>query len=266
VTFFITLGCLVVTPFLMASALGSDLGRMHPVRSKQRALMSFLAVRPILTGEMITAKYRLAAHCVLQIWFLVLVLTGSWLFLKGYASDMAEFTRLFFRAYPGWRGPTVLGLATLLVPVFTWKQVTDNLVPMLTGRKWLADGSILGTFILIMCLIAAGLWCGGHPERLVRIIPPLIWLAGVWVIIKALMALLAFRLAIRRGVLRVESVLGICALWLVLAAVTLTMVHLLLPQQVLPVPRLVALVASLSALPLARFALAPLALDWNRHR
>ena len=149
------------------------------------------------------------------------------------------------------------------MPIITWKQLTDNLVPGLTSRKWLADGSVLGNLFLLTCLIAAGLWCASHPESFARLIPPLTWLAGVGVVIKAL---LAFRLAIRRGVLRVESVLGICALWLVLAAVTLTLVHLLLPQEGLPVPRVVALVASLCALPMARFALAPLALDWNRHR
>src|SRR5208337_1939630 len=209
VTFFITLGCLVGTPFLMASFQGASLGRMYPVWSRQRGFMSFLAVRPILTDEMITAKYRMAARCVLHIWVLVLVMTGSWLLLKGHAGDMAELSRLFFSAYPGWRGPTILGLATMLVPIITWKQLTDNLVPVLTGRKWLADGSVLGNFFLVMCLIVAGLWCGSHPELLIRIIPPLTWLAGAWVIIKALLALLAFRLALRRGVLRVESVLGI---------------------------------------------------------
>ena len=44
----------------MASTQGASLGRMYPVWSKQRGFMSFLAVRPILTGEMITAKYRMA--------------------------------------------------------------------------------------------------------------------------------------------------------------------------------------------------------------
>jgi hypothetical protein len=46
----------------------------------------------------------------------------------------------------------------------------------------------------------------------------------------------------------------------------MTLVYLLLPQQGLPVPRVVTLLASLSALRPARFALAPLAMDWNRHR
>ena len=149
--------------------------------------MSFLAVRPILTGEMITAKYRMTARCVLHIWFLVLVMTGSWLLLKGYAGDMAELSRFFFGAYPGWRGRAILALAIVLVPVFTWKLLTDSLVPVLTGRRWLADGTVLGNFSLLICLIAAGLWCASHPEGLVQIIPPLTWLASVWVIIKALL-------------------------------------------------------------------------------
>jgi hypothetical protein len=205
VTFMISLGCLAGTPFLMASMQGASLGRMHPDWSRQRGFMSFLAVRPILTGEMITAKYRMAARSVLHIWFLVLVMTSSWLLWKGYAGDMAEFSRLFFGAYPGWRGPTILTLAIVLVPVITWKQLTDSLVPALTGRRWLADGTVLGNFSLLICLIAAGLWCASHPESLVRIIPSLTWLAGVWVMIKALLALLAFRLALRRGLLRRRS-------------------------------------------------------------
>jgi hypothetical protein len=173
---------------------------------------------------------------------------------------------MFFGAYPGWRGTTILVLAAVLSPVITWKLLTDNLVPGLTGRKWFVDGAVLGTFILLMCLIAAGLWCANHPEILVRIIAPLIWLVGALVVIKAIVALLAFRMVLRRGLLGVASIRAICAAWLVLAAVTLTLVQLLLPHTGLPVPRAVALAASLSTLPLARFALAPLALDWNRHR
>ncbi len=266
VTFPLKLGCLLGVSFLMASSQGGDLGRMRPVWSRQRGFISFLAVRPILTGEMITAKYRMTARYVLQFWFLVLAMTGSWILLRGHADDMARLFRIFFSMYPGWRGQAILGLAAALAPVFTWKLLTDNLIPGLTGRKWLADGSVLANMTFLMCLIAAGLWCGTHLEILVRIIGPLTWLTGSLVIIKAVVALLAFRLALSRGLLRVQSVLGICALWLVLAAVTLTLVHLLLPQVGLPVPRAVALAASLCVLPLARFALAPLALDWNRHR
>jgi len=265
-SFPVALGCLLGIPFFMASSQGGSLGRMCPAWSRQRAFMSFLAVRPIRTGEMITAKYRMTARYVLQFWFLVLAMTGSWILLRGHADDMAGLFRLFFSTYPGWRGRVILGLAAVLAPVITWKLLTDNLVPGLTGRKWLADGSVLANMTLLMCLIAAGLWCGSHPEILVRIIAPLTWLTGIWVIIKAILALLAFRLALSRGLLRVQSVLGICALWLVLAAVTLTLVHLLLPREGLPVPRVIALAASLCVLPLARFALAPLALDWNRHR
>ena len=266
VTFSITLGCLVGTPFMMAYQSGSTLGRMHPPWSKQRGFMSSLAARPILTGEMITAKYRMAAHCVLQIWCLALLMIGSWLLLKGYSSDLADYSRIFFRAYPGWRGPAILTLGALLTPIITLKLLTDHLVPGLTGRRWLADGAVLGNLFFVMGLIAAALWFASHTESLAKTVPALIWLAVGWAIIKAILAVLAFRVAVRRGVLRGESVFRICAFWLLLAAVTLTFVNLLLPDHGLMVPRPLALVGSLCTLPMARFALAPLALDWDRHR
>lgn len=265
-TFSITLGCLAGTPLLMAMFQGTTLGRTSPAWSRQRGFMNFLAVRPILTGDMVSAKYRMAARSVLHQWIVVVFMITSWALWKGYAGDMADFYRSFAGRYPGWRGPAILALAALLLPIITWKHVTDTLVPVLTGRKWLQDGAVMGGLAVVMCLIAAGLWCGTHPEVLVRIIPPLIWLAGAWVMIKAVVALCAFHLALRRGLLRDESVIAIVAAWLVLAAVTLTLVHLLLPPGRLAVPRLAALLASLGALPLARFALAPLALDWNRRR
>ena len=54
---------------------------------------------------------------------------------------MAALLRSFLRLYPGWRGWTVLGLAIVLAPIFTWKMLTDSLAAVLTGRRWLAEGS-----------------------------------------------------------------------------------------------------------------------------
>ena len=81
-----------------------------------------------------------------------------------------------------------------------------------------------------------------------------------------MLALVAFRLALRKGLLAEKSVVRLCAFWLVLAAATVTLVHMAVPHSGLPVPRWVCLVSALCVLPLGRFALAPLTLDWNRHR
>ena len=127
-------------PLIMAGSQGASLGRMRPIRSKQRGPITFLAVRPILTGDMIDAKYRMITRNVIQIWLVTLAITGTVVLVKGQADDVAEILRSFFRLYPGWRGWTILGLAIGLAPVFTWKLLTDSLAAVLTGRRWLADG------------------------------------------------------------------------------------------------------------------------------
>lgn len=136
-TFLVNLCSLLGTPIFMLNMFGSNLGRMQPVRPgwiQKRNPMTFLATRPILTGDFITAVYRLAARCVLHVLLLSLALTTSWVFLKGYAADMAWLVGLFFSAYPGWKGGVILVLSIALVPVMSWKLLTDNLVLAVTGR------------------------------------------------------------------------------------------------------------------------------------
>lgn len=265
-TFLVNLCSLLGTPIFMLNMFGSNLGRMQPAWVKKRNPMTFLATRPIVTGDFITAIYRLAARCVLHVLLLSLALTTSWLFLKGYTADMAWLIRLFFSAYPGWKGGAIIALSIALVPVMSWKLLTDNLVLAVTGRRWIADAAVLGSVALLMGLLAAALWCGTHLEMIPQIIPPLIWLSAIWVLIKIVVALLAFRLALRRGLLTEKSVLRLCVFWLVLAAATITLGQLAMPQSELPAPRWACLASTLCILPLGRFALAPLTLDWNRHR
>ncbi len=265
VTFGITLACLAGAPLFMVGSMGVELGRMHPIRVKRQASLTFLAVRPIRTGAMITSKYRVAAHCVLQVWLLSLVLTGCWVVLKGYTADMAELFETFFRYYPGVKGWAILGLASVLGPVLSWKLLTDSLVPVLTGRKWLADGAVLVNLVLLAGLVAAGLWASSHRDVVQRFLPWLTWATVLWVLLKVVLTAVIIRLALRRRIIGVREVFTLAAVWPLTAIAVMTFVHLLLPPQGLPVPRAAVLLSSLSVLPLARFALAPVALDWNRH-
>jgi hypothetical protein len=264
--FRIGLGCMLGTPLIMAGSQGAALGRMRPIRSRQRGPITFLAIRPILTGDMLDAKYRMITRCVIQIWLMTLAITTTVVLVKGQAGDVLEILRSFLQLYPGWRGWTILGLAIALAPVFTWKMLTDSLAAGLTGRRWFADGIVvLGTSVL-MVLIATGIWYAMHPVLLSRHIPILIWLAAVLVIMKCLLAAWAFRVAVDRGLLELRSIVRLFGLGSVVAIATLILAQLLLPAGNLGVPRPVVLLATLSSLPLARFALAPLALEWNRHR
>jgi hypothetical protein len=264
--FRIALGSIVAMPFMMAGSQGVTLGRMRPPWSKQRGLITFQAVRPITTGAMLEAKYRLAARSAVHVWVLTLAVSATLVLIKGQAADVGEILRSFLRLYPGWRGITSLGLAVVLAPVYIWKLYTDSLVPVLTGRRWLADGAVLLSVILLMSLICVGVWLPLHPAYIPRIVPILIWLAAVFVLVKFIVSYFAFRVALGQGLLELRSLLWLFAAWALVAVLTLTLVLLVIPPASRQIPFPVMLVASLSLLPLARFALAPLALDWNRRR
>jgi hypothetical protein len=264
--FRIALGSILAMPFLMGGSQGASLGRMRPVWSRQRGFITFLAVRPITTGEMLEAKYRIAARSVVQIWVLTLATATVVVLVKGQVEDVSDLLKSFLWLWPDSRGVAVLALAIVLAPLYLWKLFTDNLVPALTGRRWLADGSVFLGLIMLISMIAVGLWLPLHPAYIPRTVPILIWLAAIIVLVKFVVSYLAFRVALQRGLLELRSVLWLALAWAVMAALTLTLVVLVMPATSLPVPLPVVLVASLSMLPLARFALAPLALDWNRRR
>jgi hypothetical protein len=264
--FQIWLASILGMPLVMAGSQGASLGRMRPVWSKNKGPITFMATRPILTGELVDAKYRMVTRNVMQIWLMTLLITAAFVLIKGQAHEVAELLRSFLQRYPGWRGWTILGLSIGLAPVFTWKLMTDSLTAVLTGRKWIADGIVIITAGMLLGSIAAVLWYVTHLHQLSRHLPIMIWTLASLVILKSLGAAWAFSLALDRGLIRRDSIWRLLTYGSVVAVATLALAHLLIPAGSLAVPRLVALVATLSLLPLARFALAPLALEWNRSR
>jgi hypothetical protein len=260
------LAAMLGMPLMLAGSQGFSLGRVRPLWSKQRGPITFLAVRPIPTGAMVDAKYRMVAHYVATIWLMTVAMAVAAVIIKGRASDVSDLLQSYLLAHPGWRGWAVIGLAIVLAPIFHWKILTDHVVAVLAGRRWLAEGSeFLGAMILLGLIVAGG-WYVGHPELVPHHLPILVWMLAALVVVKCLVAVVGFRVGLDRGLLEVRSVRRLLAFLAVSAVATLTFAHLIIPAGVVAVPRPVLLVASLSALPLARFALAPLALDWNRHR
>jgi hypothetical protein len=80
-----------------------------------------------------------------------------------------------------------------------------------------------------------------------------------------LVASWAYREAIRRGLIGGRALSGILALWLALVASAVGLAALTLPAWLAAETRVSAMVGIALLMPLTRFALAPLALDWNRH-
>jgi hypothetical protein len=260
------IGTLALLPLITAGSQGGILGKLRPFWVTDRSVTVFVFARPISTGELVRTKYRLAALIVLRTWIMTLMLVAALIALKGRFHDVSGLVRGFFRMYPGWRGGAIAVAAITMGPVLHWKLFTDTLVPVLTGRRWLADGSVMVGVGFFLSLIAGGIWCSNRPDLVPRVVAVLTWLAAGVVFVKLMVTIAALRFDLRRGLLDFPFVCRLALLWGLAAALTLALAQFLTPAHGLPAPRPVILVSSLALLPMARFALAPLALEWNRRR
>jgi hypothetical protein len=89
---------------------------------------------------------------------------------------------------------------------------------------------------------------------------------GAAVVLNVAVCAYAYRLALRHGLIKGVSCRAVLALWALLAGCMAGFVFLVVPREGASLSRPVLVLGALLYLPLARFALPPLALDWNRHR
>ncbi len=253
-------------PLVMAGTQGPAVAQMQPFWVRHRGLMTFLGTRPMRTGDLLAAKFRMVWRSVLLMWVLVLAATGLMVLAAGHRRDIVELGRAFFARYPVERGALILVLGTAMAPVLAWKQLTDAFVPVLTGRRWVGDGlTALGAAGFI-ALCALGAWCGLHPSLLPKLLAAVPWLVGVMLVLKGTISVWAYRAAVERGLVDRRQVARLLACWLIVAGCVVGLGIRLLPSAAGTVSKPVMLLGLLTFVPLARFALAPLALDWNRHR
>jgi len=147
---------------------------------------------------------------------------------------------------------------------WTWRQLVQSLYIGLTGRERLIKGSVFATLVL--------LFLGGPVVQLVvdnSGVQRSLWnelplILGVLVCIKtSVAAWIATRLYQSR-LLSDATLLWGAAAWCI---VVLTLYGVLVWFMNTPLfPGYVLLLLAILAIPLARFAAAPLALAWNRHR
>jgi hypothetical protein len=167
--------------------------------------------------------------------------------------------------YPGGRAPLVCVLAGVLAPVLMFRLLTDWVPFPLTGRKWLADGSVLCYVVFLVSLISAGVWVGQHLEYLPRVLAAIPWIVAFVAILKACIVATAFRVALRRRLVDWRQIGLIFTIWAVIAAAMVALALLVTaPVRMSSTTSLLAGAASFA--PLARFPLATLAVEWNRHR
>jgi hypothetical protein len=267
ILFPILLTVLILLPVVMAGSSGPGIGRMAPMFSvKSRRFLTFAAIRPMTSGGLVSAKFRMAIATVLLTWILVVVIGALLMVTAGNALGFAAAARAFFRTNANSRGFAVLVLGAVLLPALTWKQLTGGFASALSGRRWIADGVVFAYLPILGGLVAAGAWLVNHPEDLPRVFAILPYVVVSVTVLKGVVAISIFRLALHRGLITWSTVGSVLVIWLALFACGFACVLLMPSTSSLAISTPIKILSILAFMPLSRFALATVAFDWNRHR
>src|SRR5207249_2487655 len=99
-------------------------------------------------------------------------------------------------------------------------------------------------------------------QRLLAAMP---WVIALAAALKLVASALVTHLLVRRELVAPRALARIAAVWLVAAVVLVALAVWLVPPEICS-PPIAGCAAILLGLPMVRLGLAPLALDWNRHR
>ncbi|WP_165222456.1 hypothetical protein [Aquisphaera insulae] len=263
---YMALGVILSTPLLISGSQGGSLGRWCPIWVKRRDGLSFLAVRPMTTEALISAKYRMAWDIVWKSWVISVAFAVALVAIRRDVHVEIPLMESFLRLLPGWRGILAIAGGVPLLLLLQWRMATDNLVPAFTGRRWIGDGMVLLSTALFLGQVALAVWYSKQPWILPYVVATAAWIAVCFVVVKLVVGSFAMRAALRRKLLSGRNAAWFGALWLVAAALTIGMGAVFLPDGWPHAPRPVLITGLLSLLPAARFGLAPVVLDANRHR
>ncbi len=256
---------LSLSVIVATTAPGAVVARLAPFWAWRRRDIPIVVTRPMTSGGVVAAKFGMAAASVLLAWAVTLIGLATLIVVEGRAEEVAELWGAWRVRYPGWRAVPVVTLGAVSGLALTWRQLTDFVPSALTGRAWIGNLAAAPMVIFGLLIAPVMIWSLTPAGDLPRLLAALPFVVAFVSLLKVLIASWAFREAIRRGLIGARALSGIMALWLVLVASAVGLAALTLPAWLAAETRVAAMVGIASFVPLARFALAPLALDWNRH-
>jgi hypothetical protein len=251
------------SPIICAAFAGLQYGWMHPFWIKTPRSSDFVISRPITSRDIARSKFRMIARtalasCVILIFGLILDIG-----LTGSMGRLAELWGSFAERYPGWRGPTIAGLALLLLPTLIWALATQMLPFGLTGRRWIEAGAV---FLPVFGFGFLHSWVRHGWTDLSRphwIVP---WVLTLAVSSKIAVAAWAARECLRRRLMTAKDGAGIIVTWACISCLAVAFILLIFPIRAAPLSRVLGCITAVLLVPLGRFPLSVLAFEWNRHR
>jgi len=262
----LVLGWLLVTPFLLALAIGHGFGKPD-LWSRDTSLPPFLALRPMRCGDWVMLKLKVAALSASLAWLLVLVVTPLWLAHRGDMRPLMSWweTRVHIEG-----GARAWGSAVLVIPcavVLTWRLLVAGIFTGLSGRSALVTASVAGMMACSFGGLMTWLWLLNNPaqhSRLTDWLPGLVWLLGSWVVLKLWLGAWGWHRALKRALVTRRNAIVCLGCWL--AGVAALVAPLWVMRSIALWIECLWLLTAMALMPLARIPLAALALAENRHR
>ena len=256
------LALVLALPALYAVVAGTSLGKMsdRPAPS----LSPFLATRPVGSAVLVAAKLKVAALSALAAWALLAAALPAALLRADVRADVAEWWAALRHFFPPGKAAAGVALTALLLPALTWKGLVGNLHVTLTGRPWVSRTESSAGLVLLFGGAGAGYWAYLHPEAHAALGRLAWWAAPAAIALKLFVAGWAVRALYRRRLVPPRALAGWLAAWLLAALALFAALAWLLPPGLVDAAG--CAFAAVLLVPLARLALAPLALEWNRHR
>ena len=219
--------------------------------SRRLPLTTFQAVRPVAVGELVAAKLKAMTALLLCGWVMAaLSAIYVWAVLSGQVQPW--FDRIVQNSESGMIA-IVLGAISMHVLVGLFPLWLSGRVP---GLPW----SFVGLLVVFAGIANIVAWFARHSEY---------WhlallLIGFAAAVKLGVAFLAFRHALKQKLVNRGFVAGTVSIWLFGTAICIELMSRICAGNGLDATLLVPFAALL--FPIARLALAPLAMAMNRHR
>jgi hypothetical protein len=255
---------LATVPPLMAAAAGASLGNTRTWAPPTYTMPAFTAARPIAASQIIAAKLGVGLRIFLITWAVSLIVLLTVVPFTEIAAPLSGWAR-FVIDMEGTHGTVLLGLAVPVLAVLSLKAMVDHLWIGLSGRIWIniAFGAGIGaTWIGLTGVIT---WINAYPETHPWLLAAVPWLVGVALALKVGSGMLVGQWLLRRDLAAPGTLLRFALAFAAAAAVLVGLAFWLTPPEFCH-PLVAGAVAIVLLLPMVRLGLAPLALDWNRHR
>jgi hypothetical protein len=219
--------------------------------SPARKDLPFVMIRPQTNGQMVMAALKASAISTVLSWVLVLAALCA-MPLLGRFPDWEKTLEMDVHC----RTLIVMGLMLL-----TWRMIPVNLCFVWSGKRNFSQAPVLIWIVVYAIGIALSILSKNaeYWDLFWRLVPGVV---SCLVALKFLLAFLAFRVSLKRGLLAPSSMLSYLAVWILLvAALVIPTVILFHDKPWLVTTCLVIILMT----PLARIGFAPITLAWNRH-